>query len=321
MESTKFKCDGSSILSTTCNKTRKEIFIDKQFDEQLQFINSQGSYLRGIYYTLSLQDGTSVSGITDSIGRTQRIRSKSSVAITKARLQVSDPKIFSAADAATTTHSCSIHTSAPPDFLVMELAGINTNLLQFGTSVAQVKTPAESARELTTGEIGMARMVFKDSIDYSKVKIHNGEFLWLGMQKDDTALAPNGEIYFNSKAFKEDFSDSDGGDRLWFIHEMTHVWQFQLGYPVLKRVLRNYGLDLPRKYTLDEDDLLCDYNIEAQGNIIADYWAILDAKALGTRVKFMHRAQYMDNVELFEKVLGNFLADPSSPSNLPTFLH
>jgi hypothetical protein len=323
METTKFKCDGSSILSTTCNKNRKEILVDRRFDEQLQFINSQGEYLRKVHYTLNLEDGTTFAGTTDSVGRTERIRTSVPLAITKIKLQPVTSKIptRAAADVAQQAHSCSIHSSALPDFLILEIDGIKTNAAQLGTSVAQVNTPEESARGLTAGEIGMARIVFKDSIDYARVKIHNGEFLWLGAQKDDTALAPNGEIYFNTKSFKEDFSESDGGDRLWFMHEMTHVWQFQLGYPVLSRVLRNYGLDLPRKYDLDEDELLCDYNIEAQGNIIADYWAILDAKSRGTRVKYMHRAKYMDQVDLFEKVLREFIKNPADKSNLPTFLH
>ena len=34
----------------------------------------------------------------------------------------------------------------------------------------------------------------------------------------------------------------------WFIHEMVHVWQFQLGYPVAIRGAIRLGLDY--KYVL-----------------------------------------------------------------------
>ena len=44
------------------------------------------------------------------------------------------------------------------------------------------------------GEILMAAQVFKSSIDYSQVRVHNEEFLPFDLQPDDTAMTPNGEI-------------------------------------------------------------------------------------------------------------------------------
>ena len=46
------------------------------------------------------------------------------------------------------------------------------------------------------------------------------------------------------------------------MHEMTHVWQHQLGYWVRFRGAFRPGLDY--KYTLDEQRKFCDYNMEAQ---------------------------------------------------------
>lgn len=321
MDPVKFTCHGDSVMSSTCNKKRKEVLVSQGFDEQLQFINVNGVFLRNLKYTLDLANGTTLVGTTDSAGRTERIRTNVPVAIVKAKLQPEPAAKPNRAPTAPLAHTCSIHAPEMPDFIVLEINGIKTNHVEVGASVAQVETAADAARPLTAGEITMARVVFKDAINYEKVKIHNGEFLWLGAQNDETALAPNGEIYFNTDAFKEDFSASDGGDRLWFMHEMTHVWQFQLGYPVLKRALRYLGVDLPRKYNLDEDDLLSEFNMEAQGNIIADYWAILDAKERGTTVKYMHRPQYMHQISVFEKVLREFLANPKDTDNLPNFFH
>ena len=100
----------------------------------------------------------------------------------------------------------------------------------------------EKSRLLTAGEIEMTKTIFKDSIDYTKVKVHREEYLWFGMQPDNTAMTPNGELYFNPAHFKEDFSTSTFGDRLWFMHEMVHVWQHQMGYPVKWRGAIRIGL-------------------------------------------------------------------------------
>jgi hypothetical protein len=63
------------------------------------------------------------------------------------------------------------------------------------------------------------------------VRVHNDEFLPFDLQPDNTAMTPNGEIYFNPSRFKEDFSLSTPRDQHWLMHEMVHVWQYQLGYP------------------------------------------------------------------------------------------
>ena len=67
------------------------------------------------------------------------------------------------------------------------------------------------------------------------------------LQPDDVAMTPNGEIYFNPKHFKEDFALGAFSDALWFMHEMVHVWQHQLGYPVRLRGARHRGqrVELP----------------------------------------------------------------------------
>ncbi len=49
-------------------------------------------------------------------------------------------------------------------------------------------------------------------------------------------MTPEGEIYFPDEVYKDDFSKSNASDRHFFIHEMVHVWQHQLKYPVKKKV-------------------------------------------------------------------------------------
>lgn len=41
---------------------------------------------------------------------------------------------------------------------------------------AQAGTPVDGKRRLTTGEISLSQLLFKNSIDYSKVWVHREEF-------------------------------------------------------------------------------------------------------------------------------------------------
>lgn len=195
--------------------------------------------------------------------------------------------------------------------LSVKIAGVVTNAQDVGSSVQQVPTPEGKSRGLTAGEIAMARLIFKDSIDYSKVKVHNGEFLWFGLQPDNTAMTPDGEMYFNKDYFKEDFSQESNRNKHWFMHEMVHVWQHQLGYWVKLRGAIRIGLGY--EYTLVRGKRLSDYNMEAQGDLLADYFALkhLDGKYT------MQQPQYEQGLQLYEEVISDFLSNPKSTTNLP----
>lgn len=312
-----FRCSGDSLLSPVCNKKRKELFVAPLFDEQLEFVHSNGQILNDVQYLLTLEDGTTVEGTTDKKGRTKRIRTKKPVAIKKAQIRPAAPKIPSHAAAkasAETAHSCTMHApGVMPDFLTIELFGIKTNSVEIGKSVVPVKTPEDKRRPLTAGEIAMAKVLFKDAIDYRRVKVVNGDFIPFGWQDKDTAITPNGHIYFPKDHFQEDFSLAEPIDRHWFIHEMVHVWQFQMSYPVFDRGVLHFGLDY--KYKLDEKKHLGKYNMEAQGDLLADYWALLDAA--GKTVKYMKNKDDADKIKLYETVLRLFLKNRRSWRNWP----
>lgn len=180
-----------------------------------------------------------------------------------------------------------------------------------GPAAAPTVTPVDGERLLTAGEMAMARLVFKDALDYHDVKVHNEEYLPFGLQPDDIAMTPNGEIYFNPKHFKEDFSQEDAGNKHWFMHEMVHVWQHQLGYWVRLRGAIRIGLGYD--YELEPGKTLGDYNMEAQGDLLADYFAL---KFLGAP-RAMHQPQYANSLPLFEQVLHAFLQNPADTANLP----
>lgn len=277
-----------------------------RFDQSLCLQDESGCALGGVAYVLYLEDGTRLDGRLDSSGNTERVVTETPQRIIKVALKPED------------VGCCPTHADRCPESfeaLEIELEDVSTSSEGFGVSVQSVVTPKGEERPLTQGEIDMSRLVFDDAIDYSIVRVHNREYLWFGLQPDDTAMAPNGQIYFNPKHFQEDFSDpTSPGDQWWFIHEMTHVWQHQLGYPVKWRGALRVGLGY--EYELAEDRRLSDYNMEAQGNILADYFALMFLR----NVYAMRQANYRSNPDapsLFKAVLGEFLKDPSSRRNLP----
>ena len=85
------------------------------------------------------------------------------------------------------------------------------------------------SRRLTSGEIALARSVFGDAIDYSKVGLVKGK--WWPFHPRGAAMAPMGNIYFHPAdgGWSDDFSKEPLGRQGFFIHEMTHVWQAQKG--------------------------------------------------------------------------------------------
>jgi hypothetical protein len=169
------------------------------------------------------------------------------------------------------------------------------------------------ARPLTAGETAMASAVFGDAIDYAKVRIFKRRYLPFGLQPRNCAMSPNGSIYFHRSCCLTDFSTGDDHARHWFMHEMVHVWQHQLGYPVRLRGAIRLGLSYD--YQLAADKTLADFNMEAQGDLLADYFALKHLDAPGT----LRQRRYAGAIALFETVLAPFFADPSSRKNLPAW--
>jgi hypothetical protein len=168
------------------------------------------------------------------------------------------------------------------------------------------------ARPLHADEIAMARLVFGDAIDYTRVQVHKRCYLPFGLQPANCAMSPNGSIYFHPSCFLENYAAADPPARHWFIHEMTHVWQHQLGYPVRLRGAIRIGLSYA--YRLTSVATLADFNMEAQGDVLADYFALKHLHLQSA----MRQPQYAGHLPLYETVLAGFLARPASHGNLPS---
>ncbi|MET3930714.1 putative Zn-binding protein involved in type VI secretion [Lysobacter sp. OAE881] len=302
------------------------------FDEQIRFVAFDGSPVSKLPYRLTLADGSHVSGTTDSSGFTERVRTTGSVAVTEAR--------FAAAPTATFCCAKQAHGGEGKPFPV---AGVVTNAVGVGSSSAVVQVPRGKSRPLTSGEIGMARRIFKDAIDYGAVKVFNEEFLPFGLQDDWTTITPNGNLYCPKNHYVDDFAmliPQDKWKTQLFMHEMVHVWQFQMGYPVKVagiplqsaelaakpfgktvysyEIRRTHHIDsvsfsgrMARRWT--EVPHLSSFNMEQQGDLLADYYCLMVQ-----RPDLMSRSgQAVSEPSLFHDVLAGFMAEPHRAEWLP----
>lgn len=170
------------------------------------------------------------------------------------------------------------------------------------------------SRPLTTGEVKLAKSVFGDSIDYSTVTINDGKFA--GFHPEGTAMAPNGNLYMYG-CYVDDYSQLEVYGQGLFIHEMTHVWQYQ--NKVLAPIAEAVKLNLKHKfnyraaydYELEAGKDLTDYNMEQQASIVQDRFTLQHepgAEFWSNCLNIEYGAQRM---ALYDQVLAKFDADPS----------
>jgi type VI secretion system secreted protein VgrG len=170
-------------------------------------------------------------------------------------------------------------------------------------------------RALTAGEISLAKRVFKDSLDYGKIKIHNEKYAFF--QPDESGMTPNGEIHVSGAgAYAADYSSVEAYLRSFFIHEMVHVWQYQLNIlsPVSAAVgesIRNlFDYSKAYEYELAAGKDLLDYRIEQQAQIVEDYylWFLEATKPARKRIK--NGGAPSTYLPLYSQVLARFLNNP-----------
>jgi len=164
-------------------------------------------------------------------------------------------------------------------------------------------------RGLTEAEIAMASLLFGGAIDYARVRVHNRRYMPL--QPKNCCMTPNGSLYFHRSCFLPDYTRGDPPVLHWFMHELVHVWQHQLGYAVRLRGALRIGLAYD--YELAPGKSLADFNMEAQGDLLADYFALKHLRS----PRAMRQQRYAGSLPLYEAVLAGFLADPASTANLP----
>jgi len=121
-------------------------------------------------------------------------------------------------------------------------------------------------------------------------------------------------------AYRSDYSKESGQVKAFLIHELVHVWQYQLNIlnPVLAAIAENisHAFDYAKayKYTLTVDKDILDYEIEQQAAIIEDYYLIYIAGLLPVRGHMQNTLKEVKNKQLLHmqhKVLSKFILNPA----------
>ncbi len=137
-------------------------------------------------------------------------------------------------------------------------------------------TAAGDARLLTADERSLARSVFHDSIDLSRVEIRRRK--WAFFQPREVAMAPCGHLHFHphGSSWSEDFAGEDLGLRGLFLHELCHVWQWQRGVylPLARHPFCRYS------YTMKPGWRLHRYGLEQQAEIVRHTYLLREGYAV-----------------------------------------
>lgn len=211
---------------------------------------------------------------------------------------------------------------------IAELHGLKlelTNLATGGLCAKLVRQPmpietqasgltSRRWRHLTPDEIKLARQIFSDGIDYSRVKLYRGIPFFSFLK---VAISPNGHIYFPPRHCPENFAQAEAHYQVWLIHELTHVWQYQNGFHTwlggLLLVLRG-GYYRQRCYRYPDIEGITSFahlNMEQQADVLAHY-------AAG---KCFNWQSYQCRLPAYEACLQDFLANPANPKLLPAYWH
>jgi hypothetical protein len=173
-------------------------------------------------------------------------------------------------------------------------------------------------RQLTCGEIALARSVFGDAIDYARIRLYPHRILPPGVQKKHQAVAVGNRISFPRNAYSPDFSqEKEPQKQSVFIHELVHVWQQQnrvLSTPreAARETLRhkfNYARSYP--YRLDPARDLISYGFEQQAAMIQDYFLLTRHRVTESfKNRRIGGGTAKEMLPQYESMLRNFLRDP-----------
>jgi hypothetical protein len=122
-------------------------------------------------------------------------------------------------------------------------------------------------RPLTEGELSIARSVFGEAIDYSRVRLVKRK--WWPLQPRNYLMTPTGNLHFHPRgnAWSDDFSKESIGRQGLFIHELTHVWQTQkrgrFYLPLMRHPFCRYAYSIRAGWPLER------YGLEQQAEMVA----------------------------------------------------
>jgi hypothetical protein len=149
-----------------------------------------------------------------------------------------------------------------------------------------------SCRGLSEAEIAIAREIFGDALDYSRIKLFDRlnyatipAKLVLGFQ--GIAETPNGNIYYQDNNYYSADMTHDPEKSSILLHELAHAWQHQTRKQLLLLAIREYidaGYDYKALYDYDIIDSknFSQMGIEQQASVIEDYESLLSSLKAAT---------------------------------------
>lgn len=175
-------------------------------------------------------------------------------------------------------------------------------------------------RHLTSGEIDLARPVFGDGIDYAKVRIANRQINKMAPQNGGCCF--KNCINISGNIYLADYSKAAPPQQSFFIHEITHIWQYQtnamaLAGKFLKDVLR-HGFNYMAKaydYELDATKTFNQYGPEQQASMVQDYFLLKNG--YDTKHCQNKDLNLSDKSELYQKILAPHFPMARQPQSGP----
>lgn len=120
-------------------------------------------------------------------------------------------------------------------------------------------------RQLSEAELLISKNIFGSNIDHKKVRINIGGPL--------TWIYPAVTIGHTISFPKNNYNPDNVKDQALFIHEMTHVWQYEnIGFIYAPRSLYE-EISQKNAYVVhyDEKKAFIEYDLEEQAEIMAEY--------------------------------------------------
>ncbi len=161
------------------------------------------------------------------------------------------------------------------------------------------------SRILCQNEVNWLSRIFQTAMNYDAVRIHNRPYLGCLQKNQHLAMSPNGHVYFSKSAFQADFTTKHS---TWFLHEMVHVWQYQMGYwlktaGVIVALQGGYRHKKAYDYQKNWENLdsLAQLNFEAQADLIAAYFT----------------QSHIQQNPHGKRLMKDFITNPNNPLLLP----
>jgi hypothetical protein len=171
----------------------------------------------------------------------------------------------------------------------------------------EVEVIAEPNRPLTTGEIALLEPIFRDGIDYKRIRVIDNSF---PLQPANVYMTPRGHVYAPGKLFQVDFSKTGVHLRAVFVHEVMHIWQHTNGMDLIQQgvieLVKHGAYEKAYPYQLESGRDLVEYGMEQQASIVEDYFTITVDRQLPHRITNKGLSD-TDRDALYAAVLAKFL--------------